>query len=114
MRRPTVGFLGLMVCAFFSVGLSAQDRIAKGKEVYAANKCKTCHSIEGVGAKKGALDGVGSKLGADEIRQWIVDAPGMAAKTKATRKPVMKSYKLSKDDLDALVAYMACLKKPLK
>lgn len=104
-----VGFL--FVCAFLSVTVSAQDKIAKGKEVYAANKCKTCHSIEGVGAKKGALDGVGSKLSADEIRQWIVDAPGMAKKTNATRKPVMKSYKLSTDDLDALVAYMASLRK---
>jgi len=104
-----IGFL--FVCAFLSVTVSAQDKIAKGKEVYAANKCKTCHSIEGVGAKKGALDGVGSKLSADEIRQWIVDAPGMAKKTNATRKPVMKAYKLSKDDLDALVAYMASLRK---
>ena len=111
MRKLT-GLIGFMfVCAFLSITANAQDKIEKGKEVYATNKCKTCHSIEGVGAKKGALDGVGSKLSADEIRQWIVDAPGMATKAKATRKPAMKSYKLSKDDLDALVAYMASLKK---
>lgn len=95
-----------------SATVDAQDTIIqKGKEVYTVNKCKTCHSIDGQGAKKGPLDGVGTKLTAAEIREWIVDAPGMAAKTKATRKPVMKSYKLSKDDLDALIAYMASLKK---
>ena len=36
----------------------------------------------------------------------------MAAKTKAERKPPMKAYpNLAKDDLDALVAYLASLKK---
>jgi len=95
-----------------SATVHAEDKvIQKGKEVYTVNKCKTCHSIDGQGAKKGPLDGVGTKLTAAEIREWIVDAPAMAAKTKATRKPVMKSYKLSKDDLDALIAYMASLKK---
>jgi hypothetical protein len=35
----------------------------------------------------------------------------MTAKTKATRKPEMKSYNLPKEDLDALVAYLSSLKK---
>jgi hypothetical protein len=36
----------------------------------------------------------------------------MTKKTKAERKPVMKSYeKLPKEDIDALVAYMQSLKK---
>ena len=52
-----------------------------------------------------------AKLKADEIREWIVDAKGMTAKTKATRKPEMKAYALPKDDVDALVAYMVTLKK---
>ena len=86
--------------------------IAKGQQVYAANKCMMCHSIEGKGNKKGALDEIGSKLTADEIRQWLVDAEAMTAKAKATRKPAMKSYpKLPKDDLDALVTYLHSLKK---
>ena len=105
----------LFLCAgalLLTATVNAQDKIIeKGKEVYTANKCKTCHAIDGLGSKKGPLDGVGTKLTAAEIREGIVDAPAMAARTKATRKPVMKSYKLSKDDLDALVAYMASLKK---
>lgn len=34
-----------------------------------------------------------------------------ATKTNAARKPEMKSYTLPKDDLEAIVAYMASLKK---
>jgi mono/diheme cytochrome c family protein len=82
-----------------------------GQKVYAAQKCNVCHSVAGVGNKRGALDGVGKKLSADEIRQWIVDAPAMTAKTKAERKPPMKSYaSLPKEDIDGLVAYMQSLK----
>ena len=52
------------------------------------------------------------RLSADEIRQWIVDAPAMTDKTKAERKPPMKSYAtLPKEELDGLVAYMQSLKK---
>ena len=92
----------------------AQDKaqVERGMKVYAAQKCSVCHSIEGKGAKKGPLDGVGSKLSQDEIREWIVNAPAMTKKTNATRKPVMKNYdKLPKEDVDALVAYMSSLKK---
>ena len=71
-----------------------------------------CHSIEGKGGKQSALDGVGKKLSADEIRNWIVDPTGMTAKTKSTKKPPMPNRynKLPAADLDALVAYMQSLK----
>jgi mono/diheme cytochrome c family protein len=88
---------------------AAQDA-AKGEQVYAAQKCALCHSIGDKGNKKGPLDGVGAKLSADELRKWIVDAKGMTAKTGAPRKPEMKNYALPKQDVDALVAYMATLK----
>ena len=78
----------------------------------AAQKCQVCHSIAGVGNKKGALDDVGARLKTDDIRQWIVAAPEMAAKTKAERKPPMKAYpNIANEDVDALVAYLASLKK---
>jgi mono/diheme cytochrome c family protein len=85
--------------------------IEHGKKVYADNKCQVCHSIGGTGNKRGPLDGVGKKLSAEEIRLWMTDAEGMTEKTKAPRKPLMRSYpKMSKEDLDALVAYMQSLK----
>jgi len=98
----------------FAATAGAQDaaKIDKGKQVYAAQKCQVCHSVAGVGNKKGALDAVGSRLKEEEIRQWIVAAPEMTAKAKAERKPPMKAYaSLPKEDLDALVTYLATLKK---
>ena len=90
----------------------AQGAAEKGAAVYAAQKCMTCHSIAGKGQAKGPLDGVGTKLTADEIRAWIVTPAEMTKKHNATRKPPMRAYpKLAAEDLDALVAYMASLKK---
>ena len=90
---------------------AAQDPVARGATVYTAQKCSLCHSVAGKGNKKGALDAVGTKLSADELRAWITDAVGQAAKAKATRKPPMKNYALPKEDVDALVAYLASLKQ---
>ena len=103
---------GLAVCMGLALNAAAQDaKVAQGEKVYADQKCALCHSIGDKGNKKGPLDGVGAKLKADDLRAWIVDAKGMTAKTKATRKPDMKSYALPKEDVDALVAYMTTLKK---
>lgn len=84
----------------------------RGMKVYAEQKCTSCHSIDGKGNKNGALDSVGNKLSADEIRMWITNPAEMTKKTKAERKPPMRAYpSLPKEDLDALVAYMVSLKK---
>ena len=109
-----MSFVGaLALTAFSAVALEAagQDaaQVKKGEGVYTAQKCSMCHSVAGKGNKLSALDGVGKKLSADEIRQWITDAPAMTAKTKATRKPPMKAYTVPKDELDGLVAYLRSL-----
>ena len=76
---------------------AAQDaKAAQGEKLYVDQKCAVCHSIGDKGNKKGPLDGVATKLKAEEIREWIVDAKGMTAKTKAPRKPVMRAYTLPK------------------
>ncbi|HYT76173.1 MAG TPA: cytochrome c [Vicinamibacterales bacterium] len=101
-----------LTIAITAAAASAQDaKVQKGLTVYTDQKCSMCHSIGGHGNAKGPLDEVGSKLTADEIRQWITDAKGMAAKTKAARTPAMRQYTLPKDDVDALVAYLQTLKK---
>ena len=113
MRNATSVLLtiGLVLAA---TGAGAQDAgpIEHGKQVYVAQKCGMCHSIAGKGNPKGALDDVGGKLTADEIRQWIVNAPDMATKAKAERKPAMKAFaSLSKEDLDGLIASLRSVKK---
>jgi mono/diheme cytochrome c family protein len=114
-KRSVIGVCVVVVGGLLSASsVAAQDKgkIEHGMKVYAAQKCGVCHSIEGKGAKKGPLDGVGSKLSEEEIRQWIVNATEMTAKTKAARKPVMKNYKhLPPEDIEGLVAYMSSLKK---
>ena len=91
---------------------SARGAAEKGAAVYAAQKCATCHALDGKGMAKGPLDGIGSKLSADEIRAWIVTPAEMTKKANATRKPPMRAYaSLPKEDLDALVAFMASKKK---
>ena len=102
--------LGLLA---FATPASAQD---KGAKLFADHGCPMCHSIAGKGNPKGVLDDVGSKLTPAEIRSWITDPAGNAAKAKAERKPPMAAMQakfkdLSKQDLDDLVAYLAAQKK---
>jgi mono/diheme cytochrome c family protein len=110
MRARTV--CGVIAGVALAAVASAQDaKVAKGEKLFVDQKCTLCHSVADKGNKKGPLDGVATKLKTDEIHDWITDAKGMTAKTKATRKPEMKAYTLPKEDVDALVAYLATLKK---
>lgn len=103
---------GVALCVGLAATAAAQDaKVAKGEKLFADQKCSMCHSIGDKGNKKGPLDGVGAKLKGDEIREWIADAKGMTAKTKATRKPEMKAFTLPKEDVEALAVYLATLKK---
>ena len=115
MKRVLIA--GLVVLGFVALARPAvaQDA-AKGAKLFTDNKCAMCHSIAGKGNPKGALDEVGSKLSAAEIREWITDPATMATKAKADRKPAMATMaptfkKMSKEDVDTLVAYLASLKK---
>ena len=107
--------VGIAAVLVLSAGTAfAQDKNdEKGMQVFRAQKCTQCHSIAGVGSKKGALDEIGSKLTAAQIREWIVDPDGMRKKTQPppTRKPLMKKVKIAGDDLDALVQFLASQKK---
>ena len=111
MRMRSI-VMGLAICLGLAAAAAAQDaKVAKGEKVFADQKCALCHSVGEKGNKKGPLDTMVAKLSASEIREWITDAKGMTAKTKADRKPEMKQYTLSKDDVDLLVAYVLSLKK---
>ncbi len=108
MKRIASGAV-LAALLALPASMSAQD-VEKGKAVYAANKCQTCHAIAGKGNKKFPLDGVGAKLSADDITKWIVTPAEMEAKLAEKPKIKMKAYKLGDEDLKSLVAYMQSLK----
>jgi mono/diheme cytochrome c family protein len=86
-------------------------QLEAGRKVYDTQKCRTCHSIAGVGSKVSPLDGVGTRLTEAEIRQWIVDPDPLTAKLKTKPKVKMKKYTLPEPDLNALVQYLFSLKK---
>lgn len=117
IRRSFVGAAGLVLALAWGSAMSAQDAaVEKGKKVYdsATPKCKICHSIGGVGNAKGSLDGVGSKLKAEDVTAWMRAPKEAAAKAKSERKPPMLAYppdKLSDEDLTSLTAYLLSLKK---
>lgn len=98
----------LLVPASATAQTPAADR---GAKLFVESKCSMCHAVAGKGNAKGALDDVGTKLSADEIRQWLVDPEAMRVKAHAERKPFMKSYaSMPKADVDAMVAYLQTLK----
>ena len=113
--RTLIAILFTLGCSLAaSAAAAGQDAAAvkKGQEVYTAQKCQMCHAIAGKGGKAGSLDGVGAKLSAADIRQWITHPKEAAAKAQSTKKPPMpaKYGGLAAAELDALVAYMQSLK----
>jgi cytochrome c2 len=105
-------FVGVL-CIFVVPASAQQPTAAAGKQVFADKKCTVCHLVGEVGNKKGpVLDEVGSTLTKADIRGWVTNAPEMAAKANIDRKPPMKAYPdFTKDEVDALVAYLSTLKK---
>ena len=110
--KTTLLIVAFALTAVAAPRLAAAQDAKHGQEVYAAQKCQTCHSVAGKGSKANPLDGVGAKLSPDEIRQWIVNPTDMTAKAKSQKKPPMpnKYGKLPAADIDGLVAYMQSLK----
>ena len=112
MRLTTIAAVGIGLLWTASASAQDQAQIDRGMKLYDAQKCSMCHSVAGKGNAKGPLDGVGNKLTADAIHEWLVKPADAGKKANATRKPPMKSYaSLPKEDVDALVAYMLSLKK---
>ena len=111
IRRLMASAIGGLLALAVSVQAAGQGGAAsasRGQQVFEAQKCSLCHSVAGKGNKMGSLDGVGSKLTAEEIRAWLVSPIEMAKKHNSTRKPPMKSFvSLPGADVDALVAYRA-------
>jgi mono/diheme cytochrome c family protein len=87
--------------------------VAQGRGVYAKQKCAECHSIGGAGDTDGPIDDAGLRYSREELRLWIVQPRQMEQKVGATRKPRMPAYRrLSARDVDAIVEFMASLRKP--
>lgn len=90
---------------------AAPRELARGKSVYAAQKCSSCHSIAGDGNPRYPLDAVGSHLNREDLVAWTTGTgavadilpPGIVRRKQRYRS-------LPQDDLDALVSYLSTLK----
>ena len=83
-----------------------------GRKVYEREKCATCHQIEKRGNGRYPLDGVATRLTQEQLRRWLTNPSEMEAalpRMPALRMSTMK-YRLSRQELDALVAYLETLK----
>jgi mono/diheme cytochrome c family protein len=90
-------------------------KVTAGQHVYDTQKCSTCHAIKGQGGKLStALDGVGAKVSAADLKKWFTNTTDMEAtlpkKPAMTMSSYLKTHKLTDADIDALVAYMQSLK----
>ena len=100
------------IVTFWALPATAQDaKVAKGAELFAAQKCSICHAVAGKGNVKHPLDGAGARLDADTIKLWLTDPKAAEAKAGKKAMPPMKSFKaLPAEDIDALTAYVLSLK----
>jgi mono/diheme cytochrome c family protein len=106
MKTALISSLIASLCIIGAAIAAPPDNVLDhGKEVYAVQKCALCHSIAGIGGKKMALDGVGSRLSSEDIKKWI--------RTPKQMKPatIMKSYpNLPEKDLNDLTAFLMSLR----
>jgi mono/diheme cytochrome c family protein len=110
------GLVALAALLFMTTAAQSEDpTVEKGKAVYetATPKCKTCHSVGGVGNAKGALEGAASKLKPQEVRGWLRTPQGDDGEDEGDAQAPDAAYgpdKISDADLDALTAYLLSLK----
>jgi mono/diheme cytochrome c family protein len=97
-----------------AVGASDANLVQSGKEIYTRQQCARCHMVGGKGYKHGKLDGVASKMNADDMRKWLTKPAEMEAKLAEPPKVKMSSrkrMKLTDADVTALVAYLMTLRQ---
>jgi cytochrome c553 len=105
MKRLGLLVIAAVLAVVVTVPLVAQGDAAAGKSVYTREKCSACHN-----AKMNSLDHVGTKLTAEQIRQWIENPSEAAKAANSTSKMKMPKKNLTTADVDNLVAYLQTMK----
>lgn len=112
MHRSVPSLFAGVILLAWALPASAQNAtVAKGEQLFAAQKCSICHAVAGKGNAKHPLDGAGTRLTADMAKLWLTDPKAAEAKAGKKAMPPMKSFaSLPAADIDALVAYVMSLK----
>lgn len=95
------GVIVLLSCA----PAGAQDAVARGERVYAAQGCYGCHQVGKAGTPIGPnLSGVGAKYSASYLRQWLRDPQSVRPAAHMPR------LELTAEDVESLAAFLSSLK----
>lgn len=111
-----------------SSGPASGDLVALGKEQWELQECYNCHKLFGQGGKKRGpiLDNIGNLMKPEELREKILDpkswkAEGFDKQYEKGKMPDKYKDLMFKEEIDALVAFLASLKdasvktpKPIK
>ncbi len=111
-----------------SLGAASGDIIARGKEQWELQECYNCHKLFGQGGKKRGpiLDNIGNLMTPEALREKILEpkswmAEGFDKQYKKGKMPDKYKDLMFKEEIDALVAFLATLKdasvktpKPIK
>ena len=109
MKRVFMALVSLTVASGVTIAAQDAKQIEAGKKLYETYNCQKCHKIGAVG-KLTPLDGVASKLTAEEIKTWLVSPDEMTAKLKKKPKVKMKKQDYKPGEVDAMMAYLLTLK----
>ena len=110
--KTCLAILGVISVVAVLSASAARQQLDAGRKVYDREKCATCHQIEKRGNSRYPLDGVASKLTREQLRRWLTHPAEMEAalpRMPALRMSTMK-YRLNRQELDSLVAYLETLK----
>ncbi len=87
------------------------QQIAKGQAIYVESGCARCHSVAGKGSPRSPLDGVGGRLGREELRQWATGAETVQDELSPRAITAKQRYaQLGEEPMAALLDYLGSLK----
>ena len=107
--RMFVVLVSLAVASGVTIAAQDAKQVEAGKKLYETYNCKKCHKIGDVG-KLSVLDGVATKLTAEDIRKWLVSPDEMTAKLKKKPKVKMKKQDYKPGEVEVMMAYLLTLK----
>jgi len=110
MRRLFIALVSLTFASGVTIAAQDPKQVEAGKKVYEAYNCKKCHRIGGSSGKLHALDGVATKVTAEDINKWLVSPDEMTKKLKKRPSTKMKKQDFKPGEVEALMAYLSTLK----
>jgi mono/diheme cytochrome c family protein len=89
-------------------GDGPESQIEHGKKLVEQKKCSLCHAVDGKGGKLGKpMNGIAAGKTDDFLKGVLLDP-----KKTISADVKMPAYKLSEDEVTAVIAYIKSLKTP--